>query len=354
MKRHIAILAICICMLLTGCGSWMDGSYYSVEPHSAGPDRNTPTTVASNYIQLRDALASLVENGRAGGIISISKFEEETVDSYMEKAIAYVSEENAVGAYALDTVTYELGTNAGVQAVAVNITYSHSRSEILNIRRVDNMEDAVNLLYSNLENCTSGVLMRVEGYRDTDFVQLVEDFAKAHPNTVIEVPQVSASLYPERGRVRVIDISFTYQTSREDLRSMKDKVSPIFTAAELYVRETEDQREKCLQLYSFLMERHENYSIQTSVTPAYSLLMYGIGDSKAFADVYAAMCSSAGLDCHVVSGTRNGEPWYWNVLRRDGVNYHIDLLACSQNGAYLEMTEDQMGAYVWDYSAFSE
>ena len=155
------------------------------------------------------------------------------------------------------------------------------------------------------------------------------------------------------GRERVVEITFTYQTSREDLRAMKKKVSPIFTAAQLYVQESEDQREKCVQLYSFLMERYENYTIQTSVTPSYSLLMYGVGDCKAFAEVYAAMCTDAGVDCRVVSGTRNGDPWYWNVLRRDGVNYHVDLLRCVQSGSYAELTEDSMGAYVWDYSAYS-
>lgn len=353
MKRCLFVFTLCLCLFFSGCGTWLDGSYSSVEPHLAELDKTPPASVATNYIQLREALVDLVENGRSGGVIAISKFEEATVKNFMEMAIEYVSTQNAIGAYALESVAYDLGTNAGVPAIAVNLTYSHSRSEILKIRRVDNMDNAVNLIYSNLENCTSGVLMKVENYQSTDFVQLIEDYANTHPQTVMELPQVSASLYPDMGRERVVEITFTYQTSREDLRAMKKKVTPIFTAAELYVQETEDAREKCVQLYSFLMERYENYTIQTSVTPAYSLLMYGVGDSNAFAEVYAAMCTDAGLDCRVVSGTRNGEPWCWNVLRRDGVNYHVDLLKCVELGGFGEMTEDSMGAYVWDYSAYS-
>lgn len=353
MKRCFVILTICLCLLLGGCSGWLDGSYSSVKPHLASPDTNAPASAASNYIQLREALESLVENGRSSGVIATSKFKEDTVKYYMNMAIDYVTKQNPVGAYALESVTYEIGTNAGVPAVAVNLTYTHSRSEILKIRRVDNMEDAINLIYSNLENCTSGVLMMVDTYTDTDFIQMIEDYAETHPQTVMELPQVSASLYPEEGRERVIEISFTYQTGRDDLREMKKKVNPIFTAAALYVQETEDAREKGAQLYAFLMERYENYTIQTSVTPSYSLLMYGVGDSSAFAEVYAAMCTDAGLVCRVVSGTRNGEPWYWNVLSREGVNYHVDLLQCMQMGSYMEMNEAAMGSYVWDYSAYS-
>ena len=44
------------------------------------------------------------------------------------------------------------------------------------------------------------------------------------------------------------------------------------------------------------MERYD-YRIETSITPAYSLLRHGVGDSRAFAVVYAAMCQQAGLEC---------------------------------------------------------
>ena len=99
------------------------------------------------------------------------------------------------------------------------------------------------------------------------------------------------------------------------------------------------------------MERF-NYKVETSITPAYSLLCHGVGDSEAFATVFAAMCRNAGLECHTVSGTRAGEAWFWNMIREGDVYYHVDLLQSKAAGQLQRWTDDQMQGYVWDYSAY--
>ena len=126
----------------------------------------------------------------------------------------------------------------------------------------------------------------------------------------------------------------------------------MFAAAKLYVSGDGEAREKFSQLYAFLMERFEDYTLETSLTPAYSLLIHGVGDAKAFATVYSAMCRQAGLECITVGGTRNAEAWYWNIVRDGDVYYHVDLLQCSSNNAYEEQTDKEMGGYVWDFSAY--
>ena len=128
-------------------------------------------------------------------------------------------------------------------------------------------------------------------------------------------------------------------------------VKPVFAAAELNVSGEETQGAKFALMYAFLMERSE-YQLETSITPAYSLLRHGVGDSKAFATVYAAMCSRAGLECQVVTGTREGNPWVWNIICEDGIYYHIDLLGKSDEGRLLRLTQEDMQSYVWDYSSY--
>ena len=101
------------------------------------------------------------------------------------------------------------------------------------------------------------------------------------------------------------------------------------------------------------MERND-YRVETSLTPSYSLLRHGVGDSKAFAVVYSAMCRRAGLDCQTVSGTRDGNPWVWNIICEDGVYYYVDLLRSEAAGTMLRLTDANMSGYVWDYSAYPE
>ena len=166
----------------------------------------------------------------------------------------------------------------------------------------------------------------------------------------MEVPQVTQALYGT-GESRVVELIFSYQTSRDSLRRMQAQVKPVFESAVLYVSGDGDDYQKFSQLYAFLMERFD-YKQETSITPAYSLLRHGTGDSRAFAQVYAAMCRDAGLTCLTVTGTRDGEPWTWNIVRDGEGFYHVDLLRCSEGGRYRECTDEEMEGYVWDYSEY--
>ena len=132
---------------------------------------------------------------------------------------------------------------------------------------------------------------------------------------------------------------------------MQNYVQPVFHAASLNVSGEDEESVMFSRMYAFLMERND-YQVETSITPAYSLLRHGVGDSKAFATVYAAMCSDAGLECHVISGTRSGEPWVWNLICQDGVYYHVDLLRSNAAGELNLHSDNEMDGYVWDYTAY--
>lgn len=353
MKRiKIMAIPVCLCLLLSGCMNWMDGNYSSVNPHQQQEQQGSDQIISvETSAQLRDALVELVETASESALISVAQMDQTSVSVYMDTAVQYVLEENPIGAYAVDSITYEQGTNAGQPALSVSITYNHNRAEILRITQVRGAEEMRSQIADALDNCSSGVVMLVEDYDETDFIQLVEDYADENPDSVMETPQVRVSTFPETGSSRVVELIFTYQSSREVLRSMQSRVTPLFASAELYVRGDGSDNEKYSLLYAFLMERTE-YEIETSITPSYSLLLHGVGDSKAFAIVFSAMCRRAGLECLVVSGTSNGESLFWNIICDDGIYYHVDLLSSSRAGEFQERTDDEMRGYVWDYSAY--
>jgi hypothetical protein len=256
-----------------------------------------------------------------------------------------------VGAYAVKSIAYELGTAGGVPAVVVTVEYNQNQSQLKKIRSVLGMNAAKNRITEALDNLEPNIVLRVANYEDVDYTQLVQDYAMERPDMVMEVPQVSASVYPDGGSIRVVELKFTYQTSRESLKSMQEYVQPKFSASELFVKIEEDNSMKFARLYAFLMETTD-YTVETSITPAYSLLRHGVGDSKAFASVYAAMCKKAGLDCQVISGTRAGEPWFWNIIQQEGQYYHLDLLRCYDSGGFQKSYDEEMTGYVWDYAAY--
>lgn len=353
MKKWTSLLLIAaLCVSLTGCDMLLNDSYYNVTPHLEDPDYALDEFLeAETYSELQQILVDMVTAGRLNAVIAVSGFQPDRIRSTMDMAIRYVTQSNPVGAYAVESIAYEIGTSTGRTAIAVDIAYTHSRAEILRIKKTDSMDEAVNVIAAALENCDAGVVVQVDVYENTDFTQLIQDHVDQNPDVCMEMPQVSATVYPQTGIQRIIELSFTYQNSRDDLRQMQNYVGPVFTASDLNVRGEEEQGIKFERIYLFLMERAD-YTVETSITPAYSLLRHGVGDSKTFAVVYAAMCRRAGLDCRVVTGTRSGEPWVWNIICQDGVYYHIDLLQSSSAGDLIRLTQEQMQGYVWDYSAY--
>ena len=352
MKQKIIFMLAVLSLLLSGC-SWLDGYYVHVTDHREQSSKLEIEAVSAvNHIQLYDVLKEMIASGTESAIIYVAEYDQDILQNSMDIAVRHAERIYPIGAFAVEQVTYEIGDSGGRRAIAVNIRYRHSTAEIQRIRSVADMEEAWEVAEEALEKCSAGVVMHVADYAETDFLQIVQDYAQLHPELVMETPQVTSVAYGS-GEERVVELNFAYQTSRDSLRSMKSQVRPVFESAVLYVSGEAAQYRKYAQLYAFLMERFD-YAQATSITPAYSLLHHGVGDSRAFATVYAAMCRMAGLEAMTVTGTCNGSPRTWNIVRDNGCYYHVDLLRCNSLGGFREFTDGEMGGYVWDYSAYPQ
>lgn len=346
--RRFAALVLVLAML-SGC-SWMDGSYVSVTPHQVIPNQSGDGNAqpVSSYTELRNALTSLVDEGEPKGLFSLAEYPRENVLTDMERAVDYVTGTYPVGAYAVEAIDYDFGTGLGTSAMSVEITYRQNREEIALIRTVRGITGAEDFIAEAMDECEEKLVLQISGYRDTDFLEIVGEYARQNPDRVMEMPSVTVRVWPDRGDTRVVELQFFYWTDRETLRAMREQVQPVFSSAALYVTGQAEERVKFQQLHTFLTERFD-YTYQSSLTPSYSLLCEGIGDSKAFSQVYAAMCSRIGLEAMVVSGTRDGEKHQWNLVKIDGNWYHLDLTATRQ---FLPAADDEMTGYEWDREAY--
>lgn len=350
MKQKVFLWILTISLLLGGCGL-VNRSYVSVEPHKEQRQtQQNDAIVASDYLELLGALEEMIASGTEVAAIMVPEYPEDAIEYGMNRAVRHSMQNEPIGSYAVENILYELGSSSGIPAVSVSISYRHNRSEIQRIRKAADTQAAEQIVAEALKGYEPSIVILVEEYENRDFAQFVQDYAEENPQTVMEIPQVSQSSYGT-GRDRVLELIFTYQTSRDSLRRMQTQVQPVFDAASLYVSGEGEDYQKFSQLYAFLTERFD-YKFETSLTPSYSLLRHGVGDSRAFATVYAAMCRSAGLECLTVTGTRSGEPWTWNIVLDNGCYYHVDLLRSNANGQFREYTDAQMGNYVWDYSGY--
>lgn len=348
MKRLAACLLVLV-LLFSGC---TEGSYVSVKPHQGeNTSGNAQAVAVGNYEEMLAALKEMVAGAVEQQVLSVADMDENAVTATLDQAIRTACRTDPMGAYAVEEITYERGQSGNLPAVAVSIRYNRTRREILQMPTAADMDQAASRIQVALNGCNSSVVMLVEQYEATDFVQLIEDYAASYPEWVIEIPTVAEATYPEAGDRRILELKFSYQTSRESLRTMQSRVQSVFDSARLYVQGDSSDHEKYNQLFSFLTQRFD-YKAETSITASYSLLCHGVGDSRAFATCYAAMCARAGLSALVVSGTRNGEPWFWNIVEDDGDYYHVDPAASLLGGDFRELRDEEMEGYVWDYSEY--
>ncbi len=350
MKKVLLLCSLLVCIsLMTGCSGWMNGAYFNMTPNHSSQEGQTGDMIqVSSYETILNALVSMLEAGEQKAIFYASGLSDVMMEYHMENAITHLTTRNALGAYAIEEVSYEIGSHMGSPAISVDIAYEHNRAEILRIKKTANMDEVLHLLRVALEDFQTDLVVRVNRYNNRDLVQYAQDYMDRNPQKCMEMPQMTISVYPNTGSERVIEIHFNYQTSRDTLRDMQQSVSDVFTSAQYYIAPDAPTSEKFAQLYAFLMPRYA-YKLDTSITPAYSLLRHGVGDSKAFATVFSAMCRQVGLDCEVVSGTRLGEAWHWNVVSVDDTYYHVDLLANPEGNAIEFKAQEEMDGYVWDF-----
>lgn len=351
--KSLLALALAICVVLSGCTGLFDGSYESVKLHEQSSDQivgGAPTVV--NYGQLCQAIRSMARSGATIGAIDMSQYDADVMERDVAAAIKNIMTNDPIAAYAVADMQFEIKQDQQQPTASLRIQYLHDRSEIQRIVRVDWMEEARTQITDNLVKFDTGIVLYIEQYEDTKLAAWIENWAALHPESIMEVPQVSVSVYPKEGVNRVVELLFTYENDRQTLRGMQQQVQQLFDAAILYVGDATRPAEKYARLYTFLMERFQNYTMQTSVTPSYSLLIEGKGDSEAFARVYAAMCRLSGLECITVTGQRYGQTYCWNMIRGEDAYYHVDLLECEKLGGFSLKTDEQMSEYEWDYSAY--
>lgn len=342
-----------VCMLfatLCGCSAWMNGYYASVTPHKEQnylPEQTLMTP--KSYEDVVEILEDMVRSGQKKNAISIEKMKEDWQE-YMDDAIEYICNVCPIGVYAVSEIAYDVGTSNGKTALSVGISYRRSIADIDAVQEVETYEQITQLLHDALRAFDVSVAISVTDYEAIDFEQIIRDYAVLYPQYVMETPNISAIMYPRDGEDRIVELIFNYETGRTELLQMKEHIRPIFEASEIVGGEGEDA-DKFARLYSFLMNYH-TYTIQTSITPAYSLLHHGLGDNRAFAVVYAAMCRQAGLACSMITGTRNGQVWHWNMVEIDGETYYIDLLRCQETGNFVYQTAGEMTDYVWRDSTY--
>lgn len=365
MKRFLAFgLLLAMAAGLCGCGQWLQEEYRTVSSHveqplptTQEPEVEAPPQV-SNRNELRGAVLGLVRDWTEQGTIYVRAYDGD-ISTDLAETMDYITREDPIGAYAVDYADAELDGTAQEGEIRVRMVFRRSAAEIDAIVTVSGNNSAHSRIQSALASYTPALTLRIKAYQEEDFSAYIRRYCLENPDQVVCVPEISANLYPETGETRILELHFLYPGTREEMRELQDSLNTILSSAASYIRSGQDEREMAGLLSRFLCTRFDYTTTQDEPTmPAYQLLCDGVAHSLSLASVFRYECTSAGLSCYLVSGSRNGVDYYWNMLRIGEAYYFVDLMRAVERGEsqLLLYTGDTMeeDGYVWsrgDYPA---
>lgn len=363
MKRILALLLLTALLLgLDGCSYMVRQDYLAVKRHveqslpETEPTEAEEPTLVTNRNELRGAILSFVRNWTERGSIRVQDYAGD-ISTDLTEAMTYATKEDPIGAYAVDYADAELRGGASSGVVEVSIVFRRSAAEIDSIVTVSGLTGAYNKIRQALADYDTALTLRIRNYEETDFAAYVRNYCLDHLESVVALPELSAAVYPEEGNTRILELHFTYPASRDELRSMQASVETILDSAAAYVSGGVDQQRRVQLLGRFLLTRF-SYTVaqEEPQMPAYDLLYLGIAHSLSFAEVFQYECSRADIDSWLVSGTRNGEPYYWNIVHIQEIYYHVDLMRSVERGedalTLLSAETLETEGYAWDVEAY--
>mgnify|MGYP001724148445 CR=1 FL=1 len=208
MRNFIAcLLLLGLLAGLSACGA--DDSYLSVRPHvepsipaTETPQQEEPPT-AGNRSELRGAMLSFVRNWTEQGEIRISGYSGDLTADLTE-TVRYITQEDPIGAYAVDYADAELRGDAQTGTVEVSIVFRRSAAEIDAIVTVSGVNGAHAKIRQALANFDAALTLRIRSYEDADFSGYIRTYCLEHPDSAMALPEVSAAVYPETGETRIL------------------------------------------------------------------------------------------------------------------------------------------------------
>ena len=358
MKRIVSLLLVIL--LLAGCRSMYPDEYISIQEHDAPFAYRETSTAAtetdaeteqsyrtvSTSIDIRRGIQDMILNGEESGRFLLVHYIG-SVDEHMQNMFNALLIDSPKFNYAMEQFDWSLGRVEAGQIVDVRMKLRFTPQELRAIETRHFPEPAKSDIYMALRQLLSSFAIEVSGYRDTDFIEEIEQYALQHPDQIIETPEVSVAVYPSSGSVRVVDLHFIYQTNRETLRAQREDVNNFFDMVRNQLVLVDSEPRMVEVLYMHLVPLI-GYSYSPNAT-VYSQLLQKTGSSRTMASVAAYLCRSVGADCEIVKGERAGEEWYWNRVLWNDRWYYFDLHAAALSGEQPSLkTAEELEAYSWD------
>lgn len=344
--------------LLCGCGFLREKTYVVVEPHDEdyGVSVDSDVLTVNSYLSLKNAISNMVEDGVEEGVVRAESYSGNLSED-LSQAVYEVSELSPLGAYAVNTMTYDYSRIVSYYEIHINTTYKRTKEEIRSITYVTDTDALQIKLQEAMEEYAPKLIVRIGDYSSFDLQAEVEEIYLDHPEFALELPEVSMEIYPENGMQRILEIKFTYAHSAQELLECRDALQEQLEQLSLIYGSSNAEYTNARRFYNRLGRdavldplQDDSSSLTNS---AYGVLVEERATSYGFAQAYRLLLQSCDIPCRLISGQKNGMAQYWCLIEIDGSYFYVDpsTAAGGQNQDEFLMGNAELelyGYYMWN------
>ena len=345
--------------MLSGCAAF-NREYVSVEDYVPSvQEQSAPSGKISvrNYNALRQALLNMAYSGVTEGSIVFDAAYDGDATEDMASACWAVRTQDALCAYCVENIAYELNKIVTISEAIVHISYSGMTESPENIRHLAFSSEAETQIVEAMDRNERRLALLVgrSGFSADDMAAQVIKAYRENPTVVPKEPEVSVNIYSGSGSQRLYEILFRYGLTQEELDERAEQLRELEPFAGLELGEL-DEAQRAVAACAYLT-RSCTLCDSNSENNAYSALIRGEADSEGVAFAYVELCRRLELDCRIVYGQRDWKEHCWNIVEVDGSFYHVDVTQVMSGGpeaGFLLNDEHFWGLYRWDVASYPE
>ena len=372
MKARIISLILCLGILgsMTGCASVYSKEYMQVEEVTGENYEENEGSYyeVSDYDDLKKAVVSMINSFETEKRFRFAgyKGDSEELQSDLSQAFWEARTETALGGYAVDYMSHDLGKILTYYEATVYIDYKRTAEEVRELRYVQDMTGMVKSISAAMENFSPEFTVKMSNEKLTEekVSEAVRTAYEFNPLACVLTPEAKVNVYPQEGIQKIIEISFKYQKPERELKKIREELSDKIKDIVKDI-DTKETRQAAMNIHNKLasMSKYVPYSASSkkktegNESTLYGALVDGSADSRGFALAYCALCHEAGIKCIAVSGTKDKEAHFWNMVQIDGDFYHVDVSASAGAGkpvAFMATDEQMHGHYWWNIESYPE
>jgi hypothetical protein len=212
-KIRFLTLTAAVCLLLTGCASLLEREYSTVEPHVSKfwESEAAGTLRAESYQDIVNDLLILIGQHTETATLRLYNFEDDlSVSQTLERATNEVKQETAMGAYAVEFITFTSQAQRGYYEAPVQISYRRTAEQIQAVVNATSTEAVYSLLSTAVAEGRTELAVRIGYWREDDRAQVEEVVTRLREELgLTEGPEWSVYYYPAQGQVGLIEFALS-------------------------------------------------------------------------------------------------------------------------------------------------